>query len=216
VALYTAPVDNPAAVTLLTPRTFVTADITALAYSPDGTQIAFVADRGSRLLLLDVEAGTVETLLGENTGFKADISWSPDGTRLVYTSDVNSVGFAQIFEYRLETGETRQFTDTAGSSLSPTYSPDGTLIAFASDRTGDGDIYLMEANGTSTRLLTSDDNGAEDRHPAWSSDGQWLAFASNRETPSFQIYLINLAGDVRQVTADSQTNQNPVFLPTDR
>ncbi len=216
VSLYVAPVDNPTAATLLTPPSFVTAEITALAYSPDGQQLVFVADRGTRLLLLDVTTGEVETLLGQDSGFKSAVSWSPDGTRLVYTSDINNPGFSQIYEYRLEDGAITQFTDSVGSSLAPVYSPDGTSIAFVSDRGGDGDIYVMDANGTSPRLLTSDDDGAEDRTPSWSADGRWIAFASNRETPSFQIYLVNTAGDVRQVTADSQTNQDPAFLPTDR
>jgi hypothetical protein len=214
VAIYAAPVDNLEAATPLTPLSFTTADITALAFSADGERLAFIADRGTRLLVLDVATGEIETLLGEDGGFKSGVSWSPDGTRLVFTSDISSPGFGQIFEYQLENGQVTQFTESVGSSLSPVYSPDGSSIAFVSDRGGDGDIYVMEANGSAARLLTASDEGAEDRAPAWSADGRWIAFASNRETPSFQIYLVNLAGEVRQVTADSQTNEQPTFLPT--
>jgi hypothetical protein len=191
----------------------VPVDVTALAWSADGERLAFIAEGREWLGIIDLETRAVITLLRNDSTTKRGVSWSADGTLLVFGSDLNSPGFTELYTISTEGGTPSQITDDIGSSYDPAFSPDGNLIAFVSDRGGDGDIYVADADGTDVRLLTPGDNGAEDQTPSWSSDGRFVAFASNRSGGGFQVYFANQEGTAFPVTTNDRTNRAPVFFP---
>ncbi|MDH3285810.1 MAG: hypothetical protein OEQ13_13845, partial [Acidobacteriota bacterium] len=61
----------------------------SLAWSPDGSSIAFVADRGDgdQIWLLPTTGGEARPLISVSGG-ASDLVWSPDGKRIAFTSDV--------------------------------------------------------------------------------------------------------------------------------
>ena len=122
-------------------------DLVAI-YSPtlsaDGRRIAFTGiGRGgfSDLYLYDRDAGTLDRLTNDEYDDR-DPDFSPDGERLVFSSDrtaVNTVdaGSAQaynLFTYTLATHEIAYVTSGPQVDLSPRWSPDGSRILFASAR----------------------------------------------------------------------------------
>lgn len=170
------------------------------AWSPDGETIAFVNRFPDRSDLFTVRAsldGAQEpVLLLRNDARNITPSYLPDGSGLLFASDVDGPGETEIYRYDFETGLTTRLTDAGGNSLSPVMSPDGQQIAFVSDRAGDGDIYVMRADGTSAALITQDDGNAEDRAPTWSPDGRYLVFASNgNDARAFQWVFVDMQGD---------------------
>jgi dipeptidyl aminopeptidase/acylaminoacyl peptidase len=185
------------------------------SWSPDGTQIAFSSNEdGDEELYVVSASGGTPAKLTDNEAIDRDPVFSPDGRRIVYSSDIDTPGSSELFAIPVGGGASERLTDASGSSTQAAFSPDGQRIVYVSDRTGDNDIYIMDANGQRPFLVTIDDGDAEDRSPSWSPDGRWIAFVSNRGGDGFQAYLISLAGDVLlPVTTDSDSVQSVVFQP---
>jgi len=89
---------------------------------------------------------------GEQKVAKIDPVWSPDGTKLAFTS--NESGKWCIYVLDLATNEIKRLTDDQSNAIAPAWSPDGTKITFSSDRSGRWEIYLMEADGSGVQPLT--------------------------------------------------------------
>jgi WD40 repeat protein len=140
----------------------------ALAWSPDGHLLAAsIPDRG--LVALDVETGRI---MSEQKDFLVppyDISWSPDGTRLIATGDLG-FGFRR---WRLDTGEAiRLFDQRAGAAaLQLAWSPDGKRIASGH---GYGTVcFWTVATNKCDGFIQAHRNAVFSL--AWSPDGSQLA-----------------------------------------
>jgi len=129
------------------------------------------ADGSNQTILL---AGTRKPYVSNH-----DPSWSPDGTRLAFYSDVQGNGIYII--NKDGTGLCKVVAMNESGSYgagNPQWSPDGAYILY-SDTEGPGlaeDLYLTEAVcGSAMRInLTNSPNEAE-FYPAWSYDGTRLA-----------------------------------------
>jgi hypothetical protein len=142
-----------------------------------------------------------------------DAAWSPDGTRIAFTSRRDG-GNAEIYVMNADGSNQLRFTVDASTDQQPSWSPDGTRIAWSSDRDTNFDIYSANLNGTDLRRHTL--NGAiPDSNPEWSPDGSAIAFESNR-TGSGDIYRLSPAGievDVRQLTSNAGSDGSPTWSP---
>lgn len=112
--------------------------------------------------------GTNQTRITNNESNEWRAVWSPDGTRLVVTSDQDGNGLIYVMNID-GTGLTR-LTDEPGINAS--WKPDGTAIIFNSNRSGNHEIYILEVSGNMvpgeiTRLTQ---NGVDDGHPMWRPD----------------------------------------------
>ena len=127
-------------------------------------------------------------------------SYSPDGSRIVFTSNRVSSGATWVCD--ADGANPVQLTSLRGGT--PRWSPDGKWIAFDArtggsiDIDGKGDIWLVASAGGEPQLLTEDESG--DLVPNWSRDGKWVYFASNRGG-DFQVWKQPAAGgEAVQVT----------------
>ena len=84
-------------------------------------------------------------------GYTGDIDpcWSPDGTRLVFSSTRS--GHRNIWWARADLVEPIFLTKEASIDEGPVYSPDGTQVAFVSDRGGRRGIWAVSADGGTPR-----------------------------------------------------------------
>jgi Tol biopolymer transport system component len=139
----------------------------------------------------------------------ADPAWSPDGSRIAFTSDRD--GNNEI--YVMDANGTNQvrLTDVVAPDYRPAWSPDGTRIAFVSARDGNAEIYLMNADGTNLVRLTS--NLARDSDPAWSPDGSRIAFSSDRDGIA-GIWVMKADGSSpTRLTSNNLTDRQPAWSP---
>ena len=113
---------------------------------------------------------------GETLGDR-DLSWSPDGTRIAFTSDRD--GNEEIYVVDLETRRETNLSNDEAADTRPAWSPDGSKIAFLSRRFRGVDIYVMNADGTGQTNLTR--FAATYTDPIWSPDGARIAFTSRRD-----------------------------------
>ncbi|HKI95452.1 MAG TPA: hypothetical protein VJ992_09195 [Gemmatimonadales bacterium] len=145
-------------------------------------------------------------------------SWSPDDSRVVFTRDYASGGFAtDIWVANQDgTGLTRLTTDSTIQKENPTWSPDGSQIYF--ERCGDStcrgqDVWVMNADGTNqTKLTTSHNEHLGSFNPAGTELVTWDVMGTDPNTQSSigQLFIQGLDGSNRAaLTAAGVDAENP-------
>jgi Tol biopolymer transport system component len=162
--------------------------IVSPALSPDGRHVVFEAL--NQLWVMPI--GETPQKITNDSYFKVDPTWSPDGTRIAYSSDRS--GTEQIYIRNLASGAEEQVTALPGASVSPAWSPDGSMLAFHDQN---GATFIVDiATGNVRQVI-----GAlfAPGRPTWSGDGSTIAFAALkpyshrfREGTS-QILTVNIA-----------------------
>lgn len=132
------------------------------AVSPDNKTIAMQIwgeeEHGISIWTIKTD-GTDLKLLVKYAG---DPAWSPDGSRLAYTSrDLPSgkkIKFLDIFVLDITTGEAARVTNNNWEEHSPVFSPDGKQIAYFSARhrviSHGAEIFVVNIDGTGEARLT--------------------------------------------------------------
>jgi len=133
-------------------------------------------------------SGTVSQLTSNNE-IDAGPTWSPDGTKLAFTSSRDSnPGFNfEVYTMNADGSNQTRLTNSSSTDEHPAWSPDGTKIAFASQRDGNPEIYKMNSDGSNQVRLTN--SSALDWEPDWSPNGKKIAFVSTRNANGYpEIY----------------------------
>jgi Tol biopolymer transport system component len=151
------------------------------AFSPDGAQIAFRSARAGGGLFIMGRTGELVRKVADG-GFWPD--WSPDGTRLAYSSEYTADmpftygGGSTIWTLDIESGRQTQLSTLDGTQ--PSWSPHDRRIAFwgVDPATQNRDIWTVPVGGGTAVRVT--DDPFVDAAPTWANDGRSLYFSSNR------------------------------------
>ena len=168
--------------------------VTSPAVSPDGKKVvfaklSFVDGNEYDLYLMDAD-GSNEIRLTNNPGADYQPDWSPDGTRIAFTSRRD--GNLEIYVMDADGSNLANLTNTPGDDRNPAWSPDGGKIAFDSDREEPphAQVYVMNADGSDQIALTTMTYNVD---PTWSPDGARIAFSTLR-WGHYEIYAMNADG----------------------
>jgi len=148
----------------------------SVAWSPDGSQIAFMAPSPEGRLqawIVSAKAGTPQRLLPDDKGQETDPNWSPDGSKITFATGMivplggnqeSSIGVLDLASHQVTT-----LPGCAGM-FAPRWSPDGQSILTASLDSSAIHIFNMKTQHWSTLRI-----GIFAYH-TWSRDGHFIYF----------------------------------------
>ena len=193
------------------------------SWSLDGSLIAFTiehvdhpdgsSDVGADTYIVRTDGSELWRVTETTEWYEEDYtpSFSPDGTRLLYTTSrhppAKQPDARRSFEIEtsaLDGSDRRRLTDHRDEDTSPAWSPDGRHIAFSRGTGDSSGIYVMAADGSDRRQLvgySSLNLGSGitklQEGPVWSPSGRTLAFVAvgARNHPMNQaLYTVNADG----------------------
>ena len=144
--------------------------------SRDGKRIVFAAL--GDLWMMPISGGKPERITND-PAVETDASFSPDGTKLVFSADRVGNGNMDIFVRDLKSGQDRRLTTSLEAEMGGTFSPDGRWIAFTSNTAfKQGETYFVAAEGGTPRKLLDRIFGPG--FPTWSADGRTIIVSTLR------------------------------------
>ena len=179
------------------------------AWSPDGSQIAYVSfERGHASVFAQSLATRQRTLLADFPGSNSAPTWSPDGKQLamVLTRDGNS----QLYLVRNDGSDLRRITFSETIDTEPSFLPDGKSLLFTSDRGGSAQVYRVPVEGGSAERLTFE--GANNFSPRPSPDGKYFVY-SHFVDGVFYIAVQDFENRQMQVLTGGGWEKKPSFAP---
>ena len=203
------------------------------SWSPEGKRIAFMSDRDGHfnilggllnyeIYVMDADGGNPQNLTNDPNDDKFP-SWSPDGKRIVFSSDRdgNRENY-EIYVMDADGNNQQRITDNDFYDTYPSWAPDGERIAFMSRRDGhfigefglSSEIYVMDADGKNMRRLTN--NRKNEWSPSWSPDGKWIVFSADRKADgvNYEIYVMDAdGGNQRRLTNNRHYDGVPSWSP---
>ena len=150
-------------------------------------------------------------------GYVGVPSWSPDGSRIVFTLQSYDDPHPEGGNYDIYTADADGSNPVRlthdQTNRSAVWSPDGTRIAYVDESSATSQIWVMNADGSDAQQLT----GGEDAvSPSWSPDGSRIAFVSWDESNA-NVYVMNDDGSgVQRLTDDPAHEDTPVWSPDGR
>jgi tricorn protease len=178
--------------------TTFTRDATGYALSPDENHAVVVVHGELFLTKLSTPPGKA-TRLTENPAFDTAPVWSPDGRKVLFSSDRSGVIDLYLLEHddpdhpevtRAHKHKATRLTDDRDEETAATFAPNGKKVAFlrsgklwTMDPDGSGQKPLVEA----TRVFDYD----------WSPDGKWIAYARTDGSFASELYLVPADGSAK-------------------
>ena len=189
-------------------------------WSPDGTRIAFVSDRGGgdNVWIMNADGSNRKQLTKEDFRLLNQPSWSPDGRYIVakkHFTTGRSLGTGEVWLYHVDGGKgvllvkrkDEKFQKELGE---PTFAADGKSVYFTRNITPGGTFQYAQDSNTElfaieryelesgeTHRVTAGIGGAV--RPSPSPDGKYLAFV-RRERAKSKLYVRDLAsGNERKI-----------------
>ena len=157
-------------------------------WSPDGTRIAFLSDRGNsvgrfRLYTMAADGSDVRSVAPSLRASGDPPVWSPNGELLAFYAleepDSEDGGYKSVlYTIRSDGSELARLSEMVATRQAPdlpAWSPDGSRIAFTHRQEDGRSIYIVDYDGDNPRKLIDARTGA----PYWSPDGSEILYFSN-------------------------------------
>ena len=148
------------------------------AFSPDGRSIAFVVIANPSVpvrgeLFVMRADGTYVRQLTRSDGQERSPSWSPDGSRMVFTRGVPDSQRAAVYTIHADGTGLRRLRAATAAYTEPAWSPDGRSIVVGRD----GDLITVNPDGSNPRRIAGvGRRGHLFSSPAWSPTGERISF----------------------------------------
>jgi serine/threonine-protein kinase len=188
-------------------------------FSPDGRLLAMQLTYGShdQIVIYDWANDRLAQLTHDAANHRQPV-WTPDGQRIVYSSDAGGPDTSNLYWRRADgSGTAERLTNGPTRQAAPDIHPDGRSIAY-SEAAGatPADLWLLPLEGTEAtgrtpgtpRVLLS--TPALETLPAFSPDGRWIAYMSS-EQGSFEIYVRRFEGEGGPWRVSNNGGAHPIW-----
>jgi TolB protein len=182
--------------------------------SPDGKSIVFErwtpASNQDQIWLMDRDGGDPHRLFS-GTGW--DPTWSPDGSRLLFASDMS--GSIQLYEVSLDGTGLHRITDMPALRGRSDWSSRNHIATYSGEA-WQREIYVMSSDGSDSHQVSP--AGGNSQGPSFSPDGQWIAFTGYfdkfKDDNGCEIYIMRTDGsDLRRLTNNEYCDYQPRWGP---
>ncbi len=184
------------------------------------------------IFMSDLE-GKIVKQLTHAKGYDAEATLSPDGSKMIYTSDKD--GDIELYIMDLQSGKEKRITHTLGYDGGAWFSPDGKKIIWRASRPKTEaeikeykellaeslvaptsmEVWVANSDGSNARQVTA--YGQANWAPAFMPDSKRIIFASNHEYKRgfpFNLYTINEDGtNLQKISRDKGFDAFPMFSP---
>jgi dipeptidyl aminopeptidase/acylaminoacyl peptidase len=202
------------------------------AWSPDGSELAFVSSRGDHSFIAVFNPATSRMrFLQPSIDRDIEPRWSPDGKRIafirlfnvadVYSADrerlvpwaiwvVESARGAGKQIWKSGAGELASYSRSLGADVLQWAA--GDRLVFGSEHTGWMHLYSIPAAGGNVVAMTEGQYEVE--NVAWPPDRSHVVVASNKaDVDRRHLWKVNVTGgEPKGITLDESIEMNPVFL----
>jgi len=163
--------------------------------SNDGRYVAFHSDRdlsgNMDIYIIDILDGRSQRLTN-HPAMDTNPSWSPDGKRIVFSSDRD--GDFDLYVINPDGSDLRKlFDNPEHSDLFPKYSPNGQYIVFTTQfylGGVDSHIALIRADGSEYRQITQ--GRGQFRHATWVGNRALVFSGRSNAYDKWQIFITSL------------------------
>lgn len=170
----------------------------ALAFSPDGSQVAYSVNISGQYNLWRQPADggyPVQITLSAGQSVR-DIDWSPDGEHILYTADNDGDEFTRVYRVPARGGQPEEIAGKEKVQYEMLgWSPDGRYISYAgNDREEtDQDVILRdETTGEDKRIV---DYGGLYSPAHWSPDSTRFLALDVKSNTNMDIYVVDVASE---------------------
>lgn len=175
--------------------------------------------------------GNILSQLTNEPGYDAEATLSPDGSKIVFTSDRS--GDLELYTMNIDGSNVVQVTSGLGYDGGAFFSPDGQQLVFRASRPqtdeakstyqsllaqglvqpSEMEIFVCNVDGSNLRQITN--LGGANWAPYFHPSGKSILFSSNHHSQGgrvFNIFSINIDGSgLKQITFDTTFDAFPMF-----
>lgn len=193
-------------------------------FAPDGRALALNISDGKQhdIWVYEWTRETLTQLTFDPADDRVPV-WTPDGNRVVFSSDRAQPGVSNLYWVNADgTGYGGRLTNSPEDQAAGSWHPGGKVLAFHANRgAGSWDLMLLPVTADKGKLLpgpptTFLSTEANEMHPMFSPDGKWVAYASDESGGNFDVYVRPYPGPGGKWRVSTGGGNFPRWSPSSR